>query len=152
MGAWGIQTFENDGALDWLGNFTDDPSQNRITDTFEPVVPKRRLLERLLGKPPFPPLDLDGEDVLAAAEVVATLLGKPSPNNPAELEKLPTIDLEPEISVRAVEAIDSVMRSSGPKECWQDDEERFKQWQADVADLRRRLVLAGESNVTGTPT
>ena len=140
MGAWGINTFENDGALDWLGDFLDDPSEKRITDTFSPVPSTQPgFIGKLLGrKPETQPLDLDGEDVLAAAEVVATILGKPSDSNPDELNNPPALSLIPDIATKARAAIDSILSSSNLKDCWEETDE-YESWKATVEDIRKRL-------------
>lgn len=143
MGAWGIHTFENDGALDWLGGFLDAPSEKRITDTFSPV--DGRLpgwIGRLFGrKPQHPPIDLDGEDVLAAAEVVATILGRPSGSNPNELDNPPDLALGPETVAHAKFAIDSILRSSHLRDCWEETDD-YESWKATVENLRQRLDSA----------
>ena len=82
MGAWGIKTFENDGAMDWLGEFLEDPSETRILNTFsaQPTVIKPGLIGKLMGKKAESiPGELEGDEVLAAAEVV--LWGQSSHGN-----------------------------------------------------------------------
>jgi len=123
MGAWGINTFENDGALDWLGEFMDDPSEAALLTAFTAV-----------------PEDLEGEDVLAAAEVVATLRGHPALTNPGELADLPPIHAGDDTASHALAAIDSILADSNLKDCWEESGE-YPQWLASVDDLRSRLTL-----------
>lgn len=142
MGAWGIKTFENDGAMDWLGEFLEAPGEQTILRAFspEPAVARPGLLGRLMGKKPgIVPAELDGEEVLAAAEVVATILGKPGAYNPEELASPPNVALRPETPQKALSAIDRVMANSNLKDCWQETED-FEAWKAEVADLRSRLA------------
>ena len=141
MGAWGITTFENDGAMDWLTNFLDDPSEDGIWNAFpsEPIVIEPGFLGRLMGKKPKSlPEEVDGEEVLAAAEIVATVLGRPAKTNPDELKTLPTIQLRQSTVAKALAAIDAMMKDSNLKECWEETDE-FEAWKAGVADLQQRL-------------
>ncbi len=65
-GTWGHQSFENDGALDWIGEFLEHPAV---------VTVQRALSQATTGKY----LDSDvGEHAIAAAEVVAASLGRPA--------------------------------------------------------------------------
>lgn len=49
MGAWGIKTFENDGALDWLDGFRDAPSETKFRQTFAPQPTPKGFLSKLFG-------------------------------------------------------------------------------------------------------
>ena len=142
MGAWGINTFENDGAMDWLGDFLDDPSEAKILEAFsaEPTVIQPGLIGRLMGKKPQVfPAEVDGEEVLAAAEVVATILGRPAASNPEELNSLRSISLHSNTSTKALEAIDALLANSNLKDCWEESDD-FENWKATVQDLRKRLT------------
>jgi len=141
MGAWGIKTFENDGAMDWLGDFLEEPSEKRILDTFSPqtTVIQPGFIGKLMGKKSESiPAELEGDEVLAAAEVVASILGRPSANNPDELSSPPSINLSPATVAKALAAIDAIMNESNLKECWEETED-FQSWKAEVEDLRTRL-------------
>lgn len=142
MGAWGINTFENDSAMDWLGDFLDDPSETRILDTFsaEPTVIQPGFIGKLMGKKAQAiPAELEGDEVLAAAEVVATLSGSPADSNPDDLKNLPNISLQPETTKKALVAIETIMAESNLKDCWEETED-FENWKATVQDLRKRLT------------
>ena len=118
MGAWGIKTFESDGAMDWLGDFLDDPSEERILHAFsaEPTVIQPGLIKKLMGKRAQEfPAEFDGEEVLAAAEVVATISGRPAESSPEELKNVPSIPLQPDTSTKALAAIDAIMADSNLK-------------------------------------
>jgi hypothetical protein len=141
MGAWGIKTFENDGAMDWLGDFLEEPSEKRILDTFSPQsnVIQPSFIGKLMGKKAESiPRELEGDEVLAAAEVVASILGRPSTNNPDELKSPPSITLSPTTVAKALAAIDAIMQESNLKECWEETDD-FQAWKAEVEDLRTRL-------------
>jgi hypothetical protein len=142
MGAWGIKTFENDGALDWLGDFRDAPSETKFRQTFAPQPAPKGLLSKLFGgSSSAPPPDLDGEDVLAAAEIVATLRGHPAVDASDDLADLPDIKVTDEIVAMAIKAIDSVLTSSNLKDCWEETDD-FGAWVATVKDIRARLSRA----------
>jgi Domain of unknown function (DUF4259) len=139
MGAWGIKTFENDGALDWLGDFRDSPSETKFHQTFGPLPAPKGFLSKLFGgSSSAPPLELDGEDVLAAAEIVATLRGHPAGDAIGDLADLPDIKVTDEIVAMAIKAIDSVLTSSNLKDCWEETDD-FGAWVATVKDIRARL-------------
>ncbi|MEM8954233.1 MAG: DUF4259 domain-containing protein [Verrucomicrobiota bacterium] len=141
MGAWGIHTFENDKAMDWLGDFLDDPSEAKILDAFSArsTVIQPSLIGRLMGrKPEEYPAELDGEEVLAAAEVVATMSGRPAASNPQELKAPPRLSLNSETSTKALAAIGAMVANSNLKDCWEETDD-FESWNATVQDLRERL-------------
>ncbi|SKA92983.1 protein of unknown function [Prosthecobacter debontii] len=141
MGAWGIKTFENDGALDWLGDFRDAPSEAKFRQTFAPQPPKGFLSKLFGGGSSASPPELDGEDVLAAAEILATLRGHPAVDAMEDLADLPDIKVTDEIVALAIQAIDSVMTSSDLKDCWEDTDD-FESWVETVKDIRARLSRA----------
>lgn len=141
MSAWGMKTFENDGAMDWLGEFLDAPSETRILNALsaQPTVIQPGLIGKLMGKKSVSiPGELDGEKVLAAAEVVASILGRPSTTNPDELNNPPSISIRPATVSTALSAIDEIMKDSNLRDCWQETED-FQAWKTEVEDLRTRL-------------
>ena len=142
MGAWGIKTFENDGAMDWLGDFMEEPSEQRILDTFsaQSTLIQPSFLGKLMGKKAESiPGELEGEQVLAAAEVVASILGRPSRNNPDELKSLLSITLSPTTVAKALAAIEEIMKASNLKDGWEETDD-FQAWKAEVEDLCARLA------------
>jgi len=143
MGAWGINTFENDGALDWLGDFMAAPSEAALVAAFteEPEPLRTGLLGRLMGKKPVHFMgELVGDHVLAAAEVAATLRGHPALTNPGELADLPPIHAGDDTASRALAAIDSILANSNLKDCWEETD-KYPRWLASVDDIRARLTL-----------
>lgn len=144
MGAWGISTFENDGALDWIGDFLESPSESRIIQTFAPQArsTKTGFFAKLFGARSTPLVEeFEGEEVLAAAEVVAIMKGQPPSQIPEDLEGLPVIRISKETVALAIRAIDSVLDSSNLKDCWEETDE-YSSWRDTVLDIRRRLSLA----------
>ena len=71
MGTWGTGTFENDGASDWVYDLEETKAPVQfLSDTL-----KAGLNDEYLESG-------DAENALAAAEVVAALLGHPAANLP----------------------------------------------------------------------
>lgn len=114
MGAWGVGTFDNDAALDWVATLDEgegiDVLRATFADTFQDEY-----------------LDADnGCAALAAAEVVAALAGKPAASLPdsvtnwvarVEIELTPTDIALARRSVERVRAHDSELL-----ELWSEDD------------------------------
>jgi Domain of unknown function (DUF4259) len=132
MGAWGYGTFENDAALDWAEEFASDPSRRALSRTWDRI--------RRSGY-------IDADDAaaaLAASEVVAAMVGKPSEALPAGLAKWAADNqLEPVIpDVRFVgEAAHAIMLISERSELKESIEESggSEEWSAVINDLARRI-------------
>lgn len=131
MGAWGHKSFENDSALDWLGDVADgDPST--VGDALDAVAEAA------------PDDDLEVDDAsaaLAAAELVAAALGKGDDRlNSSALTWLAdhraaaaTIG-----ATRARRAVERVLESSELRELW-DENGSDTDWHRDVRELIQRL-------------
>ena len=131
MGAWGINTFENDDASDWLGEFCDEPSEDLLFDAFAAV---NDIGDEYLEAP-------ESSAALAAAEVVAALFGKPSATLTDEAQEcVRNFKLKPtdELRAAAQKAVARVQTDSELKELW-DESDDAAQWQATVQDLAGRL-------------
>lgn len=133
MGAWGTGPFENDEALDWIG---DAPAGD-----LEYV----RSALAAAAEPDGSYLDAsDGNLVLAAAEVVAALRGAPAEGLPDSVtewvETLPR-ELDETLLGQARAATDRVITEpSELLELWDEAEPPdATAWKAGVADLRQRL-------------
>lgn len=72
-GAWGAGSFENDDALDWVDECVKATSPVPVSTAL-----KTAILSNYLEVP-------EGSRAVAAAEVVATALGKPNPKLPPQL-------------------------------------------------------------------
>jgi Domain of unknown function (DUF4259) len=131
MGAWSIEHFDNDAALDWLYDFSMTPSVQLLEDTFKAVADTTDYIE-----------SDDGAAVLAAAEVIAAVKGKKSAAYPEDTEVFSSLRISPELIARALQAIDVVSRedNSELKELWQESDE-YEDWQKAVNDLRERLLM-----------
>ncbi|SEO13068.1 DUF4259 domain-containing protein [Paenibacillus sp. OV219] len=72
MGAWGVKSFENDAALDWLSEFEDEKRLRMVLiKLLEVYLERNRNEEALIDN------DLSSE-AIASAEIVAALMGSPS--------------------------------------------------------------------------
>jgi hypothetical protein len=130
MGAWGVNSFENDAALDWLADLEEAEDASLLIEAFQID----------LGEP----LDADaGVIALAAAEVVAVILGRPAAELPPSVEEwgatCRAADIRPLVP-KALAAIEAVLdEESELRGLWEESEESFPDWQDSVEDLQSRL-------------
>lgn len=131
MGTWGIGTFENDGTLDWLWDLeeSDDAS----------------LLKRALEPEETEYLDAgDGEIIIASAEIIHAIKHGPRAGLPenalAWIDDHRRLDVSPLVG-KAVSMLDRVVAEhSELRELWEENDENYPQWLADVTALRDRLA------------
>lgn len=71
MGAWGLESFENDDALDWLADLEQADDEQFLVETLTAAIEEAGYLE--IG---------GASNAIAAAEVVAALAGHPAPSLP----------------------------------------------------------------------
>jgi hypothetical protein len=130
MGAWGHQTFENDDACDWLCELEDAEDSSVLADTFD-TIPKEA--DEYVEAP-------EASMALAAAEVVAALLGRPAAKLPEEVTAWLARQhgVKPAPVKKAVRATRRVLANSELRELWEESED-FPKWQAAVEDLLKRL-------------
>lgn len=132
MGAWATDSFANDDALDWLLDFVEAPTIEMLRDTLEHITTTDA--DEYLEAP-------DCSEAVAAAEIVASLNGKPSAKQPDDLRDWLQTDhgLKAESLTRtAATAMKRIMQSSELQELW-DDSDSSAGWLNDMADLIRRL-------------
>jgi len=130
MGTWGLGSFENDDALDWLIDLESASDTSILRDTLFLVNE---------SKDDY----LDASDscyALAAAEVVAALAGKPSANLPLEVAKWIEDKGKPsnELISSAKQAIRAVLEDSELKELWEETDD-YEVWVSEVEGLLDRL-------------
>src|SRR5262245_57776335 len=132
MGTWGTGTFENDSALDWVGQLVEGEDDSVLETAFDAVIETDEDL-------------IDSDEccnALAAAEIVAAMGGKPS-TLPDEVtawmkgKPKPT----PALFKKARDAVAEVLTDQSELlELWKDAEpDDFKAWKAGVDDLKKRL-------------
>ena len=128
MGSWGYRTFEDDTALDWIGEFQQAPSLAAVEEA----------IEAALGGDFID--DLAGAQALAAAEVVAALHGHPSDLLPEPVARWAADQPPPDAGLleRAAQAVTAVFQESELREIW-EDADGLDPWQEAIDELRSRL-------------
>ena len=133
MGAWGSGSFENDDAMDWTSDLSASLDWSAVRDALDDVLGYGP--DDYLGAP-------EAAVALAAAEVVAAALGAPAGDLPEEVTTWVAThrrNAMPEHAQDALRAVERVMADSELLELW-DESDEASEWQANVADLRRRLT------------
>jgi hypothetical protein len=131
-GAWGIGSFDNDDALDWLSELEAAASPAVLTAALSGIDAKAKYVEAP-----------DCSIALASAEVVAAAHGRPSKTLPAEatawLKRVrPSISPELLQQARTAVAFCRDHANSELRQLWADSKD-FQGWLADTADLSSRL-------------
>lgn len=131
MGAWGHKSFENDDAMDWIGELETATDTAPIVQAFDEVLQAEDYLEA--------PAASVG---IAAAEVVAALLGRPAADLPDEVSswlvgKQPP---KPGLVRKAQAVVKRVLEESELQELWAESEDSTK-WQQEMEDLLHRLSV-----------
>jgi len=129
MGTWGALPFENDNASDWVWNLEEAEDTSVLTDALEAVADAEEIEE-------------ESEEAVAAAEVVAAMLGKPLAELPGEVEafakrqgpKKPA----PGLVALAIKAVKRISKESDLKERWKEADGE-EEWQDSLKDLLKRL-------------
>ena len=131
MGAWGVGTFENDDAGDWVYQLEEVDGASLVRETL------------LAAAEPEVYLDSPTSAVaLAAAEVVAALSGQPAPDLPEEVRAwvgAHRAAVSPDLRTLAVRALDQVAADSELKDLWAESDDAGT-WTDRVQELRGRLA------------
>lgn len=127
MGAWGIGTFDNDGACDWVYDLEETTDLSLLESTLAPDNP-----------------DPEGDLILAAAEVVYALHKTPRNTLPEDvqgwIEKHRDLDVT-HLLPKAVAAIDQVLNEDCDLyDCWKEADD-FAVWEKDVKELQFKLKV-----------
>jgi hypothetical protein len=145
MSIWGPGPFENDDGADWFADIRDEPALDLIRDAVEEIADPAHVgyLEVT-----------DGAEAVAAAEVLAELLGSPG-DNPVlddeteelaealkkELQRKDKRDIVKLIK-HAIDALDVVLNdaeNSELRQMWEEDAGEMQAWTAAVVKLQERL-------------
>lgn len=131
MGAWAHGSFGNDDALDWVGELEGAEGVEPIAEAFEAVLAAG---DDYLKAP-------EASAALAAAEVVAALLGRPAAELPDEVAAWVVGKKSPAAGLvkKAERAVRRILEASELKDLWADSGDSAK-WQADVEGLLRRVA------------
>lgn len=130
MGAWGAGSFENDDALDWLGEFRVEGIQAAGAAVADVLALKGQFLEAPIAS-----------RAVAAAEAIAAASGRPGSDLPTDLTdwlKAHGTFQNPELRKNASDAVDYVMTHSELRDLWAESAE-FSAWEATLRDIRTRL-------------
>jgi hypothetical protein len=134
MGAWGVDVFDNDAACDYAAEVAETSNLARIEGTISAILKSG---PKYLEAP-------DGEEGLAAADIVARLLGRFQPRNSytesidnwCERVKLTP---SPELIANARKTVQRIQTEpSELLELWAESGE-FEQWKSVVEGLLGRL-------------
>lgn len=128
MGAWGPGSFDNDDALDWVADLHDDGDVRMISMAFD---------EADEGEIELP----EAASIIAAAETVAAMNGRPSADLPGEAaDWLAANRPRPDaaLTARARAAVAAVRAGSELKELWEQHDSTG--WYAALDDLLHRLA------------
>lgn len=134
MGAWGTGSFENDDALDWLGDLAESDDLSTLESTLDAVIDTD---EDLIEAP-------DCCTALAAAEVVAALHRKPCDSLPQEAAGWVKGKAKPGDALvrKARDAVAEIgTDQSELLELWKDAEPAdLQKWLNGIEDLKKRLA------------
>jgi len=131
MGAWGAGSFENDDALDFVGDLVDDGDAQQVLAALD-AIPSEGYIEAWNATP-----------AIAAAEIVAAAHGRPGPDLPEDVAEwvakhrgsitAKMLTLARVAVKRIAEDEQSELRS-----CWEESDS-LSEWQAAMDDLLKRL-------------
>ena len=129
MGAWGIGNFDNDDAADWVYELGESQGVEVLTAALEQAT-----AEGYLEAP-------QSSIALAAAEIVAALLGNSATTLPDEVREWVAandIEVGHDLLSLARAAVKRVKEDSELRELFQDSD-HYEQWLALEDDLVKRL-------------
>lgn len=133
MGAWGFGSFDNDDAADFLADVVESGDLSLIREVFDNVLTSTEYVEAP-----------DASQAIAAAEVLAAAIGRPTSAGQQEEELGEWLSrLRPSVEPALIaQARDALVRILAPnselRELWEEADE-FPDWQATVAELLQQL-------------
>ena len=133
MGTWGIGSFENDDAADFMIDALKSGDLSLLGEVFDNVLTSTEYVEAP-----------DATVAIVAAEIVAAALGRPTPAAQQEegladwLARIrPTIDAD--LATQARTALNRILADhSELRELWEETDD-LHDWQAVVTELRSHL-------------
>lgn len=130
MGAWSHRIFDNDDAMDWVGELESAVDFGPISEAFDSVL---ELDDDFLEAP-------EASTALAAAEVVAALLGRPADGLPEEVTGWVAGKAPPRAGLvkKAQRVVRRVAGDSELKDLWADSPDSAR-WQQGIEGLLSRL-------------
>jgi hypothetical protein len=130
MGAWGVGSFENDDALDWLAELEAE-GLPAAGGALQSVLD---LADDYLEAP-------ECSAGLAASEIIAALRGNPAKNLPEKAAAWIAAhpgDPGSDLVTIARQAVDTIVTDSELAELWSESGD-VEEWRSAVMDLQRRL-------------
>ena len=132
MGTWGVGSFENDAAQEWIAALCTARDGAFLVSTLSAV---RNLADEYLDAP-------DAAAAIAASEVVAALHGAPGsplpPDAEAWVSARSAVKVSDELLETARQVVHRVRTDSELKDLWEESNE-LDRWLAMLADLESRL-------------
>lgn len=135
MATWDYHNFDNDAAADFAETFRQQPNEAVLYEALATAAEEEGLLETA-----------EASQALAAAELVAAIIGRPAQDMPVGLLPATTrldADGQEDLQELAQEAVEAVLRSSELQEKWAATEQ-YADWQALQQNLLARLQFDDE--------
>ncbi|QDA61946.1 DUF4259 domain-containing protein [Hymenobacter jejuensis] len=130
MATWGYHNFDNDAAADFAEDFRDNPNEAVLLEALAAVAEEEEHI------------DADAaSEALAAAEIIAAVMGKPAQDLPVDL--IPVIvkmdtDESEDLLELARGAVKAILKESALQEHWAGSD-NAADWQHLQRDLLERL-------------
>lgn len=135
MGAWGLGSFDNDDAADFLADVTESGDLSLVREVLDNVLTSTEYVEAP-----------DASQAIAAAEILAFALGRPTLAAQREetlalwISRLRPV-VEPELAAQARDALTRILApNSELRELWEESDE-FLDWRAAVIELGQQLQV-----------
>jgi rubrerythrin len=135
MATWDYHNFDNDAAADFAEDFRKRPNEAVLYEALATVAEEEGLIETA-----------EASQALAAAELVAAIIGKPAADMPVGLLPATTqldADGQEDLQELAIDAVEAVLRSSELQQRWAESAD-YQNWQALQQNLLARLQLDDE--------
>lgn len=132
MGAWEVNVFKNDSALDWLEEFVQFPERSTIDVILDEILEEDYVDSWV------------AEEALAAVEVVAIARGK-SKEKLKQLEKVDFTELNREIDTKLIakctEVLDRIVKKNDQNEIYElwEDTDTLAKWLDLIKDMKKRI-------------
>ena len=130
MATWDYHNFDNDAAADFADTFRQRPNEAVLYEALATAAEEEGTLELA-----------DASQALAAAELVAAIIGRPAQDMPVGLLPATTLldaDGQEDLQELAQEAVEAVLRDSELQARWAATE-NYADWQALQQNLLTRL-------------
>lgn len=135
MGAWGVGSFDNDDAADFLADVTESGDLSLVREVLDNVLTSTEYVEAP-----------DASQAIVAAEILAFALGRPTAAaeqqdalGPWITRTRPTV--EPQLARNGEDALARILApNSELRELWEESEE-FPDWQSAVIELQKQLQI-----------